>query len=611
MSAISGLLHRDSRPIDADLSATLVTATAVSGPDGSDIINQGNVALAFHQLAVSSVPRSGLVASEDGSLLICFDGRIDNRGSLPQTQKGTFPVDAVLVLNAYQKWGHDCAARLVGDFAFAIWDASLRQIYCARDHMGVRPFNYFLDNRTFAFSSALQGLRGLIDAQLSVNPTRIADYLLGFEYADFDTTFYREVKRLPPAHYLIVASDKVQITRYWSLDPGESTGDKGSEHYRNTFLELLDEAVDCRLADVDKPASMLSGGLDSAAVTSRALRVRPDLAIFSAVSKDAFACGDSMAVKTFTEARRVSPHTSTVDAVKNILGVAEQLDDPFAAIQSLALVLYRQARSSGYTVMLDGVEGDLVMSLPSDYPAVLMRQGLYSSALNSVLERSGHFGSNPMMELLGTMRSAFSPYVLRRFITRSRFPATFGRLAEGSIISESLLREPGLRDRYASLLTPDRSARDSLFSLQASWLEKPYIAVALERYNNAAAASGIEVRHPLLDKRLLEYCVALPLNQKVRGGWSKWLLREALDHELPGELAWRKDKPHLGGSFTLGLYGLMEDRIRMHLGDVSLNSEFISPSKLRRLLNLNDPGPLEQEQLWMTYCLSCWLQANR
>ena len=229
-----------------------------------------------------------------------------------------------------------------------------------------------------------------------------------------------------------------------------------------------------------------------------------------------------------------------------------RLDDPFASVLTLLMALYRKASTENHRVVLDGVEGDLVVSLTRDYLPGLIRERKWQSAiseLNATLSNNltdlstGRFVS-------GTLRAGLTPAWLERLRFSARGTQTVTNELQNSLLSKNMIATPGLKKRYRSYLKARVAPYRTLTEQHLWWLRQPFIAVALERYDRVAGVCGIEPRHPLLDKRIVEFCLALPWQLKINGGWSKWILRQSMHAHLPQSIVWRKDKPNLGQDFN-------------------------------------------------------------
>ena len=220
-------------------------------------------------------------ATLDGSTWIVGDIRVDGQSeliaSLRRCGSGVPPdaTDAELVLHAYRAWGESCVDHLLGDFAFALWDARLRKLFCARDQMGVRPFYYARLRAQFVFSNAIDCLRQYDDISGDLDELAIADFLLFECNLDPGSTTFASIKRIPPAHTLTIAHDRWQVRRYWTLPVDEPVYYRWSSDYVDRFHELLATSVRDRLP-TDHVAVFMSGGLDSSTLAAEARAQLPN-----------------------------------------------------------------------------------------------------------------------------------------------------------------------------------------------------------------------------------------------------------------------------------------------------------------------------------------------
>ena len=199
---------------------------------------------------------------------ITADARIDNRQELIQKfQVSQTTTDSELILLAYETWGEECVNHLLGDFAFAIWDARARSFFCARDHFGVKPFFYAHAGERFIFSHDLNALRREPLVSDALNETAIADYLAFGLNQDLSSTTFRDIQRLPAGHTLRFANNSITIRRYWTLTIPEPIRFRDPESYVERFTELLTTAVADRVG-TDQVAISMSGGLDSTSLAA-------------------------------------------------------------------------------------------------------------------------------------------------------------------------------------------------------------------------------------------------------------------------------------------------------------------------------------------------------
>src|SRR5712692_1952593 len=206
-------------------------------------------ALALHATPESARERQPLEDPTSG-LVIVWDGRLDNRDELlaQLASPGEQPGDAALVLRAFARWNENSAPRLLGDFAFAVWDPGRSTLFAARDVFGVRPFFYSAGPGRIYFASEVQALARLTSVSAEVDDEIAGEFLLGWtDFSRVHRTFYRHIERLPPAHWLRWSAGRLELERYWSADPGRRVRYPRREDYAAEFGRLFKQAVECRL----------------------------------------------------------------------------------------------------------------------------------------------------------------------------------------------------------------------------------------------------------------------------------------------------------------------------------------------------------------------------
>ena len=280
MSGIAVLYQWDGAPADRSTVERMISVIPYRAVDGSGVWSNGPIAIGHAQLATTpeaAAETSPLIDASSG-LVLSMDGRVDNRDELiadlnshgHQIRTGS---DAEIVLRAWQRWGADAPARLIGDFAFALWDPSKRTLFCARDPLGVKGFYYFEGPGFFLCASELHQL--FQDPRVPRRPNEAAiAYLLVRVPVDREETLFEGIRRLEPAHYLSVSARGVECHRYYDLDAAREIVYSSADEYSEHFLSLFKEALRGRLRSNKGVASDLSGGLDSSSIVCLAEHLR-------------------------------------------------------------------------------------------------------------------------------------------------------------------------------------------------------------------------------------------------------------------------------------------------------------------------------------------------
>jgi asparagine synthase (glutamine-hydrolysing) len=596
MSGIFGIFNQDGAPVPAgDLNAMASLLTR-RGPDGTGIWNEASVGLGHTLLATTPE----LVFERQpwrhigSGCTITADVRLDNRAELLSalglTDRAGVTGDAELIVAAYLAWGERCLDRLLGDFAFAIWDPSQHRLFCARDQFGMRPLYYHHSpGRFLVFASEPRAMLALPQVPYRINEGRIADFLVSqLEGIDKTSTFFEEVFRLPPAHALSVTPEGVREWRYWALEPGPELRLATDQDYAEAFLEVFTEAVRCRLRSAGPVGSMLSGGMDSGSVTAIARTILAEagqgpLPTFSAVGPDPEVCVETRTIHAALTMDGLDPHlVSFTDLDPLMPGLAAStwdVDEPFDIWMTLIRAMYLAAHARGIKVVLDGVGGDVILSEGS-YIARLLGAGHWWTAWRETAGQRAFWGNGYSVwrELGRSTRTAFTPTWLRRWARAHPLRAR-RRLRDNlrhSLIHPDFAARVGLSGRLRALdAHADRGG--PLFSHareRARAIEHPYLTVGRERYDRVASAVAVEPRDPFLDRRVVAFCLSLPDDQTMQRGWPKAVLRRAMAGKLPDAVRWRRGKEHLGWDFTQALMARMKERMYV---DIPANEHKVFP----------------------------------
>ncbi|MCP5420477.1 MAG: asparagine synthase (glutamine-hydrolyzing) [Gammaproteobacteria bacterium] len=627
MSGIAGIVHFDGKPVEPDLMRKMIAVMAHRGPDGSDCWVDGPVALG--QCLLHATPESRRekqpLTNDDGSLVLVMDGRVDNREELADRLAGKgLPLrddsDAERVLRAYEAWGDSCPGYLLGDFSLAIWDNRNQTLFCARDHFGVKPFYYHYSNGLFAFASETKGLLACPEIPRRLNEARIADYLVNsLEGVDKVCTFYEDISRMPPAHTLTVAAGKIRLQGYWEPQPQPELRLGSDAEYEAAFLEVFRSAVACRLRSATPPAAMLSGGLDSSSVVGLARQRLPKespLLTFSAVAKNTIDCVESQSIESVLALGGVMPtrvYPDEIESFHEAFDVFEKRqDEPFDSWMVIPLLMYAACRRQGCKTLLDGVPGDEVMSLPGQYIAGLLRRGRIFRACSEAAGMAkvyADYGYSAERLLGGYLRSALIPDWARRLRRRRRGPRIALQVAKEAMINPEWAKRIDLPARLERLSVSTRTPISAdLQGLHAYALRSAYLTVGIERYDRVASTFGVEPRHPLLDKRFVEFSLSLPWSQKIRCGWPKSILRRASEAFVPQGIRWRTPGTNLAWLFSAALIASRYSQISEFLTQQTPGlARYMDRGVLRNVHAEDRHRSDKRDRAWHIFSLGQWL----
>ena len=531
-------------PADRERLRDMTSFMAFRGPDGMGEWSAGSAALGHTMLRTTFEARDERQPeSLEGQIWITADARIDARATLREhlaaRGRSVAPdaTDAQLILHSYHVWGETCVAHLLGDFAFAVWDAPRRKLFCARDPFGVKPFFYAHAGECLLFSNTLNCIRTHPAISGELDELSIADFLLFELNQDPAATSFRDIRRLPPAHCLTASSAGVRVREYWTLPLDTLVRYRDTGDYVEHFKELLEVAVADRMR-TDRIGIELTGGLDSTSIAATALAALAHGAPPCEVSAhtivyDRLIPDDERRFAAMAAERLAIPiHFFAADECalyENRDGAQgcspEPSHDPGAAG---TLEAYRRSAAHG-RVMLTGWDGDALFNeSPKPYLRTLMKDGHWARLAAGVV---GY----------GVSQRRLVPLSVRAwFKNRGRVEPV---PAFPSWVEPSLEARLGLRARWehahneAPVTHP---VRPYAFRTLASIMR---MSSFFEYADAGVTRVPLEHRHPLMDLRLQAYCLSLPpLPWCVK----KEIVRRAMRGVLP-EPVRRRPKTPLAG----------------------------------------------------------------
>lgn len=656
MCGVAGFVEFRSGYSDEEYSATIKKMTdrlRHRGPDDSGLwVDSGRgIALGHRRLSIIDTSSAGHqpMSSSGGRYTVAYNGEIYNfrqirRDLESRGHRFRGHSDTEVMLAAFEQWGiDDAVSRFVGMFAFAVWDSREQSVILARDRLGEKPLYYAWTDTAFLFGSEIKALQGHHSWRGEIDRDSLT-LLLRHNYIPAPYSVYRDVFKLLPGCLLTVRAGAWREAEfspwpregsgaaprpYWSMS--RTVLDAQRNCYRGTAGEAIEE-LDGLLKDAvsgqmisDVPlGALLSGGIDSSTIVS----------VMQAVS--------SRPVKTFSIgfreseydeagfARDVAAHLGTdhtelyvtpKDALDVIPDLAQIYDEPFADSSQIPTCLVSRLAQREVTVCLSGDGGD---ELFGGYD----RYGWASSIWRSIGWMPG-----PVRGLAGQLLRGPSQGAWDRLLNALR-PMLGARLPRENLGSKvyrlaDMLTEPDFRRLYRLLISHWQAPSDLVIGGQEPFTQFDAREVngglyqqmmyldsvtylpddILAKVDRAAMATGLEVRVPLLDHRIVEFAWRLPLSFKVNGKQAKWLLRQVLYKYVPREMV---DRPKMGFGVPIGqwLRGPLRDWAEDLLSEARLRNEgYFDPDPIRRKWNEHLSGAVNwQYPLWDILMFQSWLQ---
>jgi asparagine synthase (glutamine-hydrolysing) len=508
--------------------------------------------------------------------LLVADVRLDNREELAEALEIELSAidrtcDAALLFQTLSRWGEDAVDRLVGEFAFALWNGDEGSLLLARDIMGWRPLHYHTGQDFFAFATMPSGLHAIPDVPHAVDYEFMGEQVALLPHHG-NRTFYEGIKRVRPGEVVKATPGEISARRYWT-PPRPSRPTQSPSEYEKGLRDVLEIAVKNQLrGNSSQVATHVSSGLDSTIVTATAAKLlAPEkIVAFTGVPREGFK-GPSLAGTCIDESKlaaRVADQIPNVEhVVVNNPGTSplDELDRDCAFMQHPPAsicnsvwgnAIYRAARDRGLTTLLMAAGGNATVSYAgTEWLPYLFRRGRWVELAHTIagLRKSG----TSLKWLLSLTFGPFAPAPLWR--AAMRLTKRAADLPTYSAVNPALvptLKPKAIERRLDFLFRPRSDPRETRLWMCSRTDGGNSIKAVLARW-------GISVRDPMLDKRVLEYCLALPVEEYVRDGVFRSIARRAFVDRLPGELLASKLRGYQGADWYEAL-----DADRERLGEL-------------------------------------------
>ena len=545
MSAIGGILNFDGAPVNSQIMLALWTALASQGPDGGEKVQVGSLGVAyraFHTNREDKLEKQPLMSCH--GQVLAWDGRLDNREEL-LTHLGDDlyedHTDVALVIASYLKWGIDFLPHLIGDFALSLWEPNTKTLLLARDAFGTRPIYYQANEERIIWSSELKSLLDLAGIDLEVDDEFVAGYLTNS--TEFWRTPYKGMHSVQPGHVLIIRDAHVQEQEFWRPDPKHEIRYKTDSEYEEQFRDLFRQAVSCRLRADGPVWAELSGGLDSSSIVCMADHITegnggiPKLQTVSYVYDNSPSSDERRFISSVEERRKQAGHHFHEDdflaRFQNPKYSTLVRPNPIYRFTGRHEWVFAEMQKVRARVLLSGVCGDNLLWSGVDASPELADL-LLRFQLDRLHRRLCSWCQADGRSYIGLLwQGAVFPILPR--ILRARYNS--GSAALG-LVDRKFAKRMGMQER---LLGPPDPWGFSLPSgrAQASMLSAGIAAVSSCYYRDRVLT---EYRYPFLHRPLVEFLMAVPVEQKLRPGETRSLHRRAMKDLLPDLILKRRGK---------------------------------------------------------------------
>ena len=625
MCGINGIAFssRSGRVVSREVLEAMRDVIRHRGPDEEGLFIDRNVGLGHRRLSIVDVASGHQpMTNEDSSLHITYNGEIYNHADYRESLEAGGHVyathcDTETILHLYEEHGSACVDYLRGMFAFAIWDRGKRELFIARDRLGVKPLYYVhTDDGSLYFGSEIKTLLEARAVRPEINYAVLSDYLANHSPSGEETLF-RGVKRLLPGHVMTWRDGELSIRRYWDVDftKEEARDDKT---YIQEWTDLFRESVRLRLM-ADVPLGMfLSGGIDSSAIAAvMSGMVSEPIKTFSVAFAEREA-NELEYARIVAQAYKTNHHEIVVSPEQFFTALPRLVwheDEPLAHPSSVALYFVSLLASQHVKVVLTGEGSDEMLAGYGRYRRTIWNLALgqrYKRFTPSVARDTIRKQIERMMPG-GRMRQK----LMRTFLVLSPelesiyfdnfavFPAP---MQQHMFTRETMDRihsvDPYVELRRLLERTKDLSLLDGLLYADI----KTYLHELLMKQDQMSMATSIESRVPFLDHKLVEFTARMPETMKLRGGTTKYVLRESMKGVLPEKILSRSKMgfPVPIGSWFRGPFKSVIDEYV--LSDRALSRGIFAPDFVRKIVALHQAGEDHAERLWSLLNFEMWLR---
>ena len=627
MCGINGIAFssRSRRRVDATDLKTMRDVITHRGPDDEGIYIDENVGLGHRRLSIVDVASGHQpMTNEDGSLYITYNGEVYNHADYRDELESRGHVyrthcDTETILHLYEDYGDACVEHLRGMFAFAIWDRNKRELFIARDRLGVKPLYYVhTGDGSLYFASEIKALLEARALKPELNFAAFSDYLANHATSGEETLFVG-VKRLMPGHTLTWRDGEIKIKKYWDVsfakvaESGHSDKDFIAE-----WSELFRKSVQLRLM-ADVPLGMfLSGGIDSSAIAAvMSTLVDDPIKTFSVAFAEREA-NELEYARLVAHAYKTDHHEVVVSPEEFFAALPDLIwheDEPLAHPSSVALFFVSRLAAQHVKVVLTGEGSDELMAGYARY-----RKTILNLAVGERYHRLVPGGVRNLIrgQIAGMSASRVRAKLSRTFLSLSpdiesiyfdNF-AVFPRSNQHGLLTRDTIDRIGGVDPYAGVrrVLSETDARSLLDRLLYADI-KTYLHELLMKQDQMSMAASLESRVPFLDHKLVEFTSSLPERLKLHGWTTKYVLRQSMKDVLPKQILMR---PKMGfpvpiGAWFRGAYAQVLDEFV--LSSRAVERGIFNADAVRTLVNEHKGGVANHsERLWSLVNLEMWFR---
>ncbi|MFA5032828.1 MAG: asparagine synthase (glutamine-hydrolyzing) [bacterium] len=536
MCGIAGIYNFDKVPINEIDLHKMIAVQQHRGPDDNGYFVDDNIGLGHCRLSIIDLSKTGHQPMSDSNKRIwCIhNGEIYNYLELKEELKSRgyhfeSETDTEVIIYSYKEWGTDCVSKFNGMWAFAIWDGDNNSLFLSRDRLGVKPIYYLKNYNKFIFASEIKAILKIAPNERSPDYSELYHFLKTGIFANSDNTFFEHIKSLYPGHSIIIKNSDVKIWNYWDIKNKRIVN---NNKYEENFVSLLEDSIKLRLRSNVAVGTCLSGGLDSSSIVAIQNKIfKDEIQTFSVIWEDK-ECDESKYINLIRKSNRITPFFVKPDS-NNFFDILQKIvwhsDTPSQGPGIYAQWYLMKMAKDRVKVLLDGQGGDELLAgyfnyfffylkdiLKNDFPSKFMKEG---KKISNVIKSNA---------FKGVLRFLY-PQLYKIFDNSKKeniFDTKFEKEYRGI---------PGY-------IKKNKNFKGELNNALYQSIKRDSLPALLHYGDRSSMAFSVEFRNPFLDYRMVEFCMNLPIYEKINNSTTKYILRKAMKDILPEEILSRKDK---------------------------------------------------------------------
>ncbi len=514
------------------------------GPDSDGYYTSAGISFGQRRLAIidTSIKGKQPMCNEEGNLWINYNGETYNynelKSALREKHEFISKTDTEVILHLYEERGEDMLNLLNGMFAIAIWDETKKELFIARDRLGIKPLYYFWDGSRFIFASEIKAILEA-GAKKEIDFEGVNNYF-SYKFSPGPLTVFKGIKKLLPGHWLRLKEKKIESKQWYDLEYKEL--DRSKEYFLKRIRKELDLSVKRRMISDVPLGAFLSGGIDSSAFVATMVK-------YSDMPVKTFSVGfEEAGYDELKYARQISEKFETdhheivmdfSDLTKRLPKIAWHLDEPFGDFACIPTDMISGFARKKVTVALSGDGGD--ESFVGYRQSLFQHHGRHYSRMPKIIKNSISKASSALLPSTSNAQKALESLSIEsdslRSLSWNRFmDDNFKRGIFSAKLNKLIGSEKAILDRYEPKIQKYPELNKNLYVEMKTWLPDD----ALFKVDKMSMKNSLEARVPFLDHNIAEMAASMPIKYKIHGFETKHMLKAAVQDRLPKEIIYRK-----------------------------------------------------------------------